>query len=285
MLKGYILAVLLLLATAASAQSDGDQLTALINAYRATPGICQDTPVESMQALTPQARLASVRFKPGLILSAALEDAGYANSKADAISVSGASTLKMAFEIIRKAYCRTLLNATYTDIGSSRDGADWTVVLARPAKPLPSLTFPLWQDAGAAILDGVNAARAAGQVCGDKSFAPAPPLRWNANLGNAALDHSSDMAGKRYFNHVDKDGGNVGDRARHAGYSWSRVAENIAFGSHTPQETVEGWLASPGHCANIMNSDFTEMGAAYAVTTELRTSAIYWTQTFGKPRR
>lgn len=285
MYRGYILAIMLLVANVASAQSDGDQLTALINAYRATPGICQDAPTQPVAELKSQATLATVRVKPGTILSAALENAGYANSKADAISVSGATTLQAAFAIIRKAYCRTLLNTNYTDIGSSRDGGEWTVVLARPAQPLPSATFPVWQDAGAAILEGVNAARAAGHVCGDKSFPPAAPLRWNGNLGEAALEHSADMASKRYFSHTSKEGGAVGERARQAGYNWGRIGENIAFGQHTPQETLEGWLASPGHCANIMNADFTEMGAAYAVTTEQRTNVAYWTQTFGKPRK
>lgn len=285
MSKAYIPVVLLLVSSAAAAQSDADRLTAMVNAYRATPGLCQDEPAQSVAELKPQAALAEVHIKPGTILSAALENAGYANTKADAISINGAGTLQAAFSLIRKTYCRILLNASYTDIGVSRNGAEWTVVLARAAAPLPSASFPVWQDAGAAILESVNAARAVGQVCGGHAFPPAPPLRWNASLGNAALAHSGDMADKRYFSHASKDGGQVGERARQAGYSWMRIGENLAYGLNTPQETVDGWLASPGHCANIMNSDFTEMGAAYAVTADQRAGVVYWTQTFGTPRR
>ena len=46
---------------------------------------------------------------------------------------------------------------------------------------------------------------------------------------------------------------------------------------------MAGWLASPGHCSNIMNPDFTEMGAAYAIDKS-SAAGSYWTQVFGTPR-
>jgi uncharacterized protein YkwD len=253
----------------AAAQPDGEQLTALINAYRAAPGSCQGAPAQPAPPLTPQPALAAVRIKPGTILSAALERDGYANTKADAISISGASTPQDAMAAIRQMFCGTLLSTTYTDIGSMRNGAEWTVVLARAADPLPSTTYPDWQDAGQEILREVNAARATARACGDQSFPPVGPLIWNAQLGAAALAHSSD----------------VGFRSRRAGYDWRRIGENIAFGAYMPQEAVAGWLSSPGHCANIMNAGFTEMGAAYAVTPDKQQGLTYWTQVFGKPLR
>jgi len=45
---------------------------------------------------------------------------------------------------------------------------------------------------------------------------------------------------------------------------------------------LEGWLASPGHCANLMNPAYTELGAAYAVDPQ-SDAAIYWTAMFGAP--
>ena len=272
-------------AGAAAAQPDGERLTALVNAYRAAPGVCQGAEAQPAPPLTSQPALAAVRLAPGVILSAALERAGYANTKADAISISGANTPQDAMAAIRQMFCRTLLSTTYTDIGSMRNGDEWTVVLARAAEPLPSTTYPDWRDAGQEILKEVNVARATARDCGDQSFPPAGPLTWNAQLGAAALEHSNDMATQRYFNHTGKDGSDVGVRSRRAGYNWSRVGENIAFGSYTPQETVAGWLSSPGHCANIMNAGFTEMGAAYAVTPDKQQGLTYWTQVFGKPRR
>jgi uncharacterized protein YkwD len=280
-----MLFVTLLAAGAAGAQPDGERLTALINAYRAAPGACHGAPATAVPPLTAQPALAAVRLRPGTILSAALESAGYANTQADAISIGGAGTPQEAMTAILQLFCGTLLSTSYTDIGSARNGAEWTVVLARAADPLPSTTYPDWQDAGQEILQLVNAARATARDCGGQSFPPAGPLTWNAQLGAAALAHSSDMASKRYFNHFGKDGSDVGLRARRAGYDWVRIGENIAFGAYTTQEAVAGWLSSPGHCANIMNAGFTEMGAAYAVTPDKQQGLTYWTQVFGKPRR
>lgn len=281
-----IAALAAIAATAAAApQTDADQLTALINAYRAAPGLCQGAQQEAVAPLTPQPLLAAARLGPGIILSATLEDAGYPNSNADAISVSRARTPQEAMAAMRQPYCSVLLSTNYTDIGATRDGDEWTVVLAHPAPPLPSAIYPDWRDAGMVILELVNAARASARVCGEQSFAPAPAVGWHPQLGVTALGHSNDMALKRYFNHIAKDGSDVGERSRRSGYNWTRIGENIAFGANTPQDAMAGWLASPGHCANIMNPDFTEMGAAYAVTPEKRSGVIYWTQVFGKPRR
>jgi uncharacterized protein YkwD len=91
------------------------------------------------------------------------------------------------------------------------------------------------------------------------------------------------MAQRDYFRHAGKDGSEVGDRAKRQGYEWRRIGENIATGQGSAAQAVAGWLASPGHCANIMNPEFTESGAAYAVNTGSDT-VIYWTQVFGTPR-
>jgi len=47
-------------------------------------------------------------------------------------------------------------------------------------------------------------------------------------------------------------------------YQEKLVGENIAYGPKTADEVVQGWLDSPGHCANIMDPRFAEMGIAYA---------------------
>lgn len=277
-------ALLLAVAGNACAASDADQLTAMINAYRAAPGTCDGAPAQAVAALTPQPALARVHLEPDTVLAAALDNAGYANMRADALSISGASDLRSAMAAIKQIYCDMLLDPDYTDVGSSRNGDVWTVVLARSAAPLPSSTIPDWRDAGLLVLDEVNLARASRRKCGEQAFEPAPPLQWNPLLGAAAFAHSSDMADKRYFNHRSQNGDTVSNRTQRVGYNWQRIGENIAFGSYTPKETVNGWLASPGHCVNIMDPTFTEMGAAYAVSPDQRVGKVYWTQVFGRPR-
>ena len=274
-----------LLALPCQAATDDDQLTALVNDYRAEGGPCEGRALPPAPALTPQAALSALRLAPGMILSAALEGSGYRTEQADAISIAGAGNAREAMDAMREAYCRALLSTSYTEIGSSRQGQEWTVVLARPAAPRPSPTDPDWQHAGQRILDGINAARASGRTCGDRHYPPAPPLQWNAQLAAAAQTHSDNMARERRFNHMEKDGSTAAERATRAGYAWLRIGENIAVGQRSAQEAVDGWLSSPGHCANLMNPDFSETGAAYSVTIDQRPDMIYWTQVFARPRR
>jgi uncharacterized protein YkwD len=140
-----------------------------------------------------------------------------------------------------------------------------------------------WQEAGRAILEQVNEQRAQTRTCGTTVHESAPELVWNETLGASALAHSRDMADQGYFSHFAPDGSNVGDRATRDGYRWRSIGENIAAGQGSPEQAVAGWMRSPGHCAAIMNPDFTEMGAGYAVNQD-SPSGIYWTQVFGRPR-
>jgi len=261
-----------------------DSLATLVNAYRANPGSCDGLPAAPAAALDPQPALAQVRIGAGTFIESALERVGYAAAQAQAVYVTGPEDAQAAMNVLAQKYCKVLLSDRFSAVGSYREGATWTVVLASPAPPLPSTTYPDWREAGRAILIEVNAARASARTCGKQAFPAAPPLSWNGALGDAALAHSRDMATGRYFSHRAKDGSQATDRALRAGYSWRRVGENIAFGQRSPHEAVKGWLDSPGHCANIMNRDFTEMGAAYGVTPERQSGVIYWTQVFGAPR-
>jgi uncharacterized protein YkwD len=135
---------------------------------------------------------------------------------------------------------------------------------------------------GKALLAQVNAARAKSRVCGRQRFAAARPLSWSAALGSAALGHSQAMAHGNYFAHRDPDGRSVADRAKGAGYRGRKFAENIAAGQGSPNQAMQDWLASPGHCANLMNPMFTQVGAASA--SDSRSDAgVYWTMVFGAP--
>ena len=152
------------------------------------------------------------------------------------------------------------------------------------ANPLVLPDLPGWEEAGQQVLVGVNRARAQARTCGTQAFAPAPPVSWNQQLGLAALGHSTNMAEGHYFSHTEKNGSQPADRVTRAGYAWRLVGENIASGNRTPQDAVQAWLDSPGHCANIMNPGFMEMGAAYAINPGNENRTPYWTQVFAKPR-
>jgi uncharacterized protein YkwD len=259
-------------------------LADLINAYRAAPGQCNGRPARPVAPLANNAILAGVQIATGTFLDQALERAGYPVARADAITVDGPADARAAMAAIEARYCKKLLSTDFSAIGAARTGTIWQVVLARPAAPPPMAHLPDRREVGQAILQAVNAARAAGQTCGDAQFAAAPPLAWNDALANAAYAHSQDMATQRYFSHRGKDGRLAGERAVQAGYLWRAIGENIASGQESAQDAVAGWLSSPGHCANLMNPRYTEMGAAYAVNSARKSLYPYWTQVFGTPR-
>jgi uncharacterized protein YkwD len=270
-----------LLAAVAAAPARADELANLVNAYRAAPGTCDGRPAAPARALAVEPALSAIRITAGTFLESALQRAGYEAEHAEAITITGPQDARAAMDAIGQKYCRILLAPDFAAIGTAHVGDDWQVVLARPIVIPP---LPDWPDAGQQILALVNAARAQPRTCGTQAFGPAGPVTWNLQLGQAALVHSADMAQKHYFNHKQPDGSQPPDRATAAGYRWRRVGENIASGQRTPAEAVASWLDSPGHCANIMNPGFTEMGAAYAINPQNRNRTVYWTQVFGTPR-
>ncbi len=119
----------------------------------------------------------------------------------------------------------------------------------------------------AQMIDLVNEARARGRSCGSAGiFSPAPPLSSNTQLGRAARRHSQDMwARGGAGSHLGSDGSRPRERARREGYNGARVGENIYWNfiaDPRPQTALEFWLSSPPHCRNLMNPEFTELGAA-----------------------
>jgi uncharacterized protein YkwD len=130
----------------------------------------------------------------------------------------------------------------------------------------------------------VNQYRAAGASCGAQgNFAPAPALTRQSQLASAAYGHARDMADNNYFSHTSLDGRSLAERINASGYVWSSIGENIAGGQGSVQAVVAAWMGSDGHCANLMNPNFTQFGLACA-RNDASTYRIYWTQNLGRPR-
>lgn len=277
--RRVLLCAAALIAATASAQ-DARELVGLINAYRSAPQECEGKRSAAAGPLAPDAHLEGVKAESGSRLQDSLKARGYPAAHAFAMTLSGPASASAAMGLMKQRYCRPLLDPRYSNIGVSRDGRTWRVVLARP---LLSPGLGEWRHAGEQVLRLANAVRAQPRTCGTRRYDAAPPLRWAGELGVAAFVHSRDMATRSYFDHRAPNGSQVDARARRQGYNWRRVGENIAAGQGSPQQVMAAWLASPLHCENIMNRDFAEMGAAYAVN-ENSGSVIYWTQVFGTRR-
>jgi stress response protein SCP2 len=106
-------------------------------------------------------------------------------------------------------------------------------------------------------------------------------LVFDPRLAAAAQAHSEHMAAAGFFAHESPDGRQAWDRVAAAGYQYAKVAENIAAGQPSPAEVVAGWMDSPGHRKNILDSDVTQIGVGRA---DGGSYGVYWTQVFGRPR-
>lgn len=133
------------------------------------------------------------------------------------------------------------------------------------------------------MLDSVNKARSQSRICGNESKPATTKIRWNCLVEKAAQIHSDDMASKNFFDHTGSDGSSAGDRITRVGYNWRGWSENIAAGQPDVNSVMLGWLESPDHCKNIMNTGHKEFGLGYTVNNNTQ-YRLYWTQNFATAR-
>ncbi len=111
------------------------------------------------------------------------------------------------------------------------------------------------------------------------------PLIENEKLNKAALAKAQDMLSKQYFAHVSPDGVGLVELLNSVGYIYQTAGENLAYGNfNNENKIVDGWMASPGHRANILNSKYTQIGVA--VIKGIYQGKRVWmaVQEFGTPR-
>jgi len=129
-----------------------------------------------------------------------------------------------------------------------------------------------------ALLAALNAVRATATVCGSEVFPPAPALQMDAALRCTARLHSVDMAVRDFLDHTNPDGLDFADRIRATGYNFVTAGENLAAGQLTAQQALDGWLASPAHCANLVSPSFTELGVGFEQAER------HWTVDLARPQ-
>jgi uncharacterized protein YkwD len=93
----------------------------------------------------------------------------------------------------------------------------------------------------------------------DKSL---PKLAENTLLDQAAYQKTQDMMIKQYFAHIGPDNKNMSDWLAAVGYKYAVAGENLAMGFSSAEDVVQAWKDSPTHYANIIDSDYSEIGVA-----------------------
>jgi uncharacterized protein YkwD len=128
---------------------------------------------------------------------------------------------------------------------------------------------------------GATEARILRLVNGERRRQGLPDLVYNAQLDRMAKIQAENMARFQKMAHVIPESTlpTLADRAHESGYVYAQLAENVALGYPNASTVVEGWMASKGHRANILNRDVEETGIAIA-----RSSAggLYYCQVFGR---
>ena len=273
---------LALLAATGQAQATAPDHQSLLHALNAArqqgcegrPGPA--TPLRENTRLSGAAAL----IAGGSQLKGALQASGYRAVRAAQITLQGYSAATALARGAVGSSCSTVTQGELAEAGFHQRGTQTWIVLAAPFSPPGAAQAG---DVQARVLALVNEARARPRRCGNDSFAAARPLRLNATLHSVADAHAEDMARHSYFSHTGRDGSHVDGRASRTGYPWRAIGENIAAGQMQADAAVQGWLNSPGHCANLMSPTYTEMGASFAVNNK-SSAGIYWVQVFGTAR-
>ncbi len=85
-------------------------------------------------------------------------------------------------------------------------------------------------------------------------------LALNSQLNSAAQAKANHMIQNNYWAHYAPDGTSPWFFVNNAGYSYSKAGENLAYGYNSSSGVLTGWMNSPSHAANILDSSFTEVG-------------------------
>ncbi len=108
-------------------------------------------------------------------------------------------------------------------------------------------------------------------------------LATNVTLAAAAKLKADDMASKGYFAHTSPEGHTPWYWFSKAGYQFIYAGENLAVNYMESDAVQNAWLNSPTHRANIMNSNFTEMGVATASGIYNGQKTTFVVELFGMP--
>ncbi len=253
---------------------------AMINALRAQG--CGGRPAAGARVERSHELDALARETADRDLEDAVQRAGYPAAKVVAFHAKGSASDVNIRRVLAARYCDSLSDPEYEEIGVFQRRDETWIVLAKRKRSPPPIVLEAGETAQR-VLTLVNAARAAARSCGPDRFEAAAPLVLSTTLTTAALLHAQDMAQRRTLTHEGADGSTAAERITRAGYQWQGSGENVAAGQRSPEAVVAAWVASPGHCVNIMEPRFTEMGVAFALAPE-ENPPIYWAQEFATPR-
>lgn len=127
----------------------------------------------------------------------------------------------------------------------------------------------------AALLDRINR---------ERETAGLRPVRENPLLDETALRHARDMLARSYYGHDSPEGTTALERSKAVGYRPRYVGENVARGQYSPEEVMDGWMASELHREHILGKLFSDVGCAVAIGKNANGYQVLWVQVFARSK-
>ena len=109
-------------------------------------------------------------------------------------------------------------------------------------------------------------------------------LKESSVLDIAATQKLDDMKQGQYFAHTSPAGVSPWYWIEVNNYEYSYAGENLAIGFFSAKDTVDAWINSPTHRANLANSNYKEIGIAVAPAKIQNSEGFLVVQLFGTPK-
>ena len=100
------------------------------------------------------------------------------------------------------------------------------------------------------------------------------PLKFANDLASSAMIRAKELPKK--FSHTRPNGTKCFTAMPKRGHI---LGENLAGGQTTPKQVVQAWMDSPSHRANILGSEYRELGVVYYYNPDSKFKH-YWVQHF-----
>lgn len=112
-----------------------------------------------------------------------------------------------------------------------------------------------------------------------------PELKVSTLLIRSADSRAKDMGAQEYFSHVSPDGHRLGFFLERAGYPYAEAGENLAMGFSDADGAMNGWMKSPTHYANLVDSGFQDIGVGIEGAVYQGKPTVFVAQHFGLQRQ
>lgn len=110
-----------------------------------------------------------------------------------------------------------------------------------------------------------------------------PELKYSSVLSESAVQKANDMFTHNYWAHTSPSGTTPWDFFKAVGYRYSIAGENLARDFYDTESLLKGWMDSPTHKANIINSKYQEIGIGVVNGTLGGIKTTLVVQHFGAP--